>query len=46
MKMGEIERLPGFGGEGGKGVQGRRIAVIGRAGSENALDMLFSLSFR
>ena len=24
----------------------RRIAVIGRAGSENALDMLFSLSFR
>ena len=29
MKMGEIERLPGFGGEGGKGGQGRRIAVIG-----------------
>ena len=27
-------------------LQGRRIAVIGRAGSENALDMLFSLSFR
>ncbi len=24
----------------------RRIAVIGRAGSENALDMLFSLSFK
>jgi len=30
MKMGEIERLPGFGGEGGgNGGQGRRIAVIG-----------------
>ena len=32
MKMGEIERLPGFGGEGnggGNGRQGRRIAVIG-----------------
>src|SRR5690606_26521216 len=32
MKMGEIERLPGFGGEGsgsGESGQGRRIAVIG-----------------
>ena len=32
MKMGEIERLPGFGGEGsgsGENGQGRRIAVIG-----------------
>ena len=24
----------------------RRLSVIGRAGSENALDLLFSLSFR
>ena len=29
MKMGEIERLPGFDGQRGEGGEGRRIAVIG-----------------